>query len=85
VENSAERVAPQPDLEAILSLTVEPASEYPDPWRAHDPKITGIVKLDERRLGMRITLASGERMTMPLGQTTFHMRLDQMRAQPRKA
>jgi hypothetical protein len=46
------------------------------PWWAEDGrKAESIVRLDERRLGVRVTLASGERMTMPLGQMTFKMRL----------
>jgi hypothetical protein len=54
------------------------------PWGDHDPKINSIVRLDDRCLGMRITLASGEKITMPLGQTTFRMS-DHHFGQPRKA
>jgi hypothetical protein len=32
-----------------------------------------IVRLNDRCLGLRVRLANGERVTMPLGQTTFKM------------
>ena len=38
-------------------------------------KPTSIVRLDEARLGLRMTCGTGERMTMPLAQATFAMLL----------
>lgn len=58
---------------------------FRDPWAGHDPQMESVVRLDEKRLGLRLKLSSGERMMMPLGQMSFHMRLDRVRAQPRKA
>jgi hypothetical protein len=58
---------------------------FRNPWGGHDPQMESIVKLDDKCLGLRMKLASGERVTMPLGQTTFHMRLDHAWSQPRKA
>jgi len=54
-----------------------------DPWRGQDPQIKSIVRIDERCLGMRLKLASGEDMTMPLGPTSFHMS-ERRFSQPRK-
>jgi hypothetical protein len=38
-------------------------------------KPTSIVKLDDKRLGLRFTSSKSGRMTMPLGQATFTMLL----------
>jgi hypothetical protein len=43
-------------------------------WNACGSKPQSIVRLDDRRLGLRVRLASGDRVTMPLGQATFDMR-----------
>jgi len=55
-----------------------------DRWGGKDPTIRSIVRLDDKCLGMRLQLASGERRTMPLGHTTFHMRLDRVKTLPQK-
>jgi hypothetical protein len=43
-------------------------------WAAGGQKAESIVRLDETHLGLRVRLASGERVTMPLGQTTLKTR-----------
>jgi hypothetical protein len=43
-------------------------------WNAPGAEPQSIVRLDSKCLGLRVKLASGERVTMPLGQTTFDMR-----------
>jgi len=43
------------------------------PWWPAECKPLSIVRLDEKSLGLRLACASGERMTMPLGQATFEM------------
>jgi hypothetical protein len=43
------------------------------PWWPAECKPLSIVRLDEKYLGLRLACASGERMTMPLGQATFEM------------
>jgi len=58
---------------------------FRDPWAGYDPQMESVVRLDEKRLGLRLRLSSGERVTMPLGQASFHMRLDRVWTQPRKA
>jgi hypothetical protein len=60
-------------------------ASFRDPWGGHDPEMESVVKLDETCLGLRLKLSSGARVTMPLGQTTFHMNLDRVWTQPRKA
>jgi hypothetical protein len=40
-------------------------------WNAYKP--LSIVQLRDGCLGLRLTNASGERMTMPLGKATFQM------------
>jgi hypothetical protein len=39
-------------------------------WCSGDNKGESIVRLDAKRLGVRVRIPSGERVTMPLGQTT---------------
>lgn len=58
---------------------------FRDSWAGHDPPLESVVRLDEKRLGLRLKLSSGERVTMPLGKASFQMRLDRVRTQPRKA
>jgi hypothetical protein len=43
-------------------------------WNAPGFKPESIVRLDQKCLGLRVRLASGERITMPLGPATFNMR-----------
>jgi hypothetical protein len=45
----------------------------PRPLWPEGCKPTSLVKLGEKRIGIRMTLASGERMTMPLSDATFKM------------
>ena len=59
--------------------------QFRDPWGGRDPQMEAVVKLDDKCLGLRMRLSSGERMTMPLGRATFHMNLDRVWSQPRKA
>jgi hypothetical protein len=42
-------------------------------WNAPRFKPEGIVRLDDKCLGLRVRLPSGERATMPLGRATFEM------------
>jgi len=42
-------------------------------WNAYRP--VSLVTLKQGQLGLRLTTASGERMTMPLAQATFKMLL----------
>jgi hypothetical protein len=51
-------------------------------WHARDPKMKSVVRLDSKCLGLRFVLSDGERVTMPLGQTTFKMQLDRSFSQP---
>jgi len=43
-------------------------------WCSGGSKAESIVSLDATCLGLRVRLASGERVTMPLGKATFVMR-----------
>ena len=38
-------------------------------WCSGENKVESIVRLDSKCLALRVRLASGERVTMPLGQT----------------
>ena len=40
-------------------------------WCSGGARPTSIVRMDAECLGLRVQLASGERVTMPLGTTTF--------------
>jgi hypothetical protein len=43
-------------------------------WTTRGRRAVSVVRLDERCLGLRVRLASGERVTMPLGPMTFKIR-----------
>jgi hypothetical protein len=47
--------------------------KVPSPWWPAACKPVSIVELNEKCLGLRVVCASGERMTVPLGQATFEM------------
>lgn len=42
-------------------------------WCSGGAKAQSVVRLDSKRLGLGVRLASGERVTMPLGFATFVM------------
>ena len=58
---------------------------FRDPWGGHDPQMESVVKLNDKCLGLRMKLASGECVTLPLGRSSFHMKLDRAWSQPREA
>jgi hypothetical protein len=43
-------------------------------WNAPGVKAESVVQLNSTCLGLRVKLSSGERITMPLGPTSFVMR-----------
>jgi len=60
-------------------------ASFRDPWAGHNPQMESLVKLNDGCLGLRMKISSGERLTMPLGQASFHMNLDRVYTQPRKS